>query len=77
VAPAPANQPDKSHPEWFYEPICKGLNLPLENCVTAQTFDGWVYRREFGQHRETGVLLTPLFISGLNTWAIGSINPTL
>jgi hypothetical protein len=22
--------------------------LPFENCVTAQTFDGWVYRREFG-----------------------------
>jgi len=42
------DQPDKSHPERFYEPICQGLNLPLENCVTAQTFDGWVYRREFG-----------------------------
>ncbi|HEY9613858.1 DUF3854 domain-containing protein [Allocoleopsis sp.] len=40
--------PDKSNPEWFYERISKQLNLPFENCVTAQTFDGWVYRREFG-----------------------------
>jgi uncharacterized Zn finger protein (UPF0148 family) len=40
--------PDKSNPEWFYERISKQLDLPFENCVTAQTFDGWVYRREFG-----------------------------
>jgi phage/plasmid-associated DNA primase len=41
-------QPDKSNPEWFYERICKELNLLFENCVTATSFDGWVYRREFG-----------------------------
>lgn len=40
--------PDKTNPEWFYERISKQLGLPFENCVTAQTFDGWVYRREFG-----------------------------
>jgi len=40
--------PDKTNPEWFYERICKQLGLPFENCVTATTFDGWVYRREFG-----------------------------
>ena len=40
--------PDKTNPEWFYEHISKQLGLPFENCVTAQTFDGWVYRREFG-----------------------------
>ena len=40
--------PDKSNPEWLYERICKQLGLPFENCVTVTTFDGWVYRREFG-----------------------------
>ena len=42
-------EPEKdSHPEAFYRGICKGLKLEFENCVTAQTFDGWAYRREFG-----------------------------
>jgi hypothetical protein len=37
-----------SHPEAFYRGICKGQKLDFDNCVTAQTFDGWVYRNEFG-----------------------------
>ncbi len=42
-------EPEKdSHPEAFYRGICQGLKLDFENCVTAQTFDGWAYRREFG-----------------------------
>ncbi|HEY9903195.1 MAG TPA: primase-like DNA-binding domain-containing protein, partial [Candidatus Sericytochromatia bacterium] len=36
------------HPEAFYRGICKGMKLDFENCVTAQTFDGWAYRHEFG-----------------------------
>ncbi len=36
------------HPEAIYKPVCKSLNLPFNNCVTAQTFDGWVYREKFG-----------------------------
>ncbi len=36
------------HPEAFYKPVCQALKLPLENCVTSQTFDGWVYRQKFG-----------------------------
>jgi len=46
------NQQEKpeidSHPEADYRGICKRKELDFENCVTAQTFDGWVYRREFG-----------------------------
>jgi hypothetical protein len=42
------DEPDKSNPEWLYERLCRERNLPIENCVTATTFDGWVYRREFG-----------------------------
>jgi hypothetical protein len=42
------SKPDKSNPEWRYQPICQAQGLAFENCVTAQTFDGWVYRREFG-----------------------------
>jgi len=42
------DEPDKSNPEWLYERICRERNLLLENCVTVTTFDGWVYRREFG-----------------------------
>jgi len=42
------NLPPENHPEAFYWGACKGLELDFENCVTAQTFDGWVYRREFG-----------------------------
>jgi phage/plasmid-associated DNA primase len=42
-------EPEKdSHPEAFYRGICKGQGLEFENCVTAQTFDGWAYRHEFG-----------------------------
>jgi len=47
-----SNQQDKpkkdNHPEADYRGVCKGKELDFENCVTAQTFDGWVYRREFG-----------------------------
>lgn len=39
---------EDSHPEAFYRPICRAKDLEFENCVTAQTFDGWVYRQEFG-----------------------------
>jgi len=42
-------EPEKDdHPEAFYRGVCQGQKLEFENCVTAQTFDGWVYRREFG-----------------------------
>jgi phage/plasmid-associated DNA primase len=36
------------HPEALYRSISKQLKVPFENCVTAQSFDGWVYRKEFG-----------------------------
>jgi hypothetical protein len=36
------------HPEAFYRGICQTEGLNFDNCVTAQTFDGWVYRNEFG-----------------------------
>jgi hypothetical protein len=39
--------PSDKHPEAFYKYVCKAKGLVFENCVTAQTFDGWVYRREF------------------------------
>ena len=39
--------PSDKHPEAFYKNVCKAKGLVFENCVTAQTFDGWVYRREF------------------------------
>jgi len=42
------SKPDSSNPEWRYQLICQAQGLAFENCVTAQTFDGWVYRREFG-----------------------------
>jgi hypothetical protein len=42
-------EPEKDdHPEAFYRGICRTEGLNFENCVTAQTFDGWVYRNEFG-----------------------------
>lgn len=40
--------PEDKHPEAFYRGACEYLKLDFNNCVTAQTFDGWVYRREFG-----------------------------
>jgi len=40
--------PSDKHPEAFYKYVCKAEGLVFENCVTAQTFDGWAYRREFG-----------------------------
>ena len=40
--------PEDLHPESFYRPICLSKNLEFEDCVTAQAFDGWVYRRQFG-----------------------------
>jgi len=36
------------HPEAFYRGVCQAEGLDFDNCVTAQTFDGWVYRNEFG-----------------------------
>jgi hypothetical protein len=42
-------EPQKDdHPEAFYRRICQTEGLNFDNCVTAQTFDGWVYRNEFG-----------------------------
>ncbi len=42
-------EPQKDeHPEAFYRGICQTEGLNFDNCVTAQTFDGWVYRNEFG-----------------------------
>jgi len=42
-------EPQKDdHPEAFYRGICQAEGLNFDNCVTAQTFDGWVYRNEFG-----------------------------
>lgn len=42
-------EPDKdNHPEAFYREVCHEQGLDFNNCVTAQTFDGWVYRNEFG-----------------------------
>ena len=42
-------EPEKDdHPEALYRGICKTEGLNFDNCVTAQTFDGWVYRNEFG-----------------------------
>jgi hypothetical protein len=42
-------EPEKDdHPEAFYRGICQTEGLNFDNCVTAQTFDGWVYRNEFG-----------------------------
>lgn len=35
------------HREWRYEAVAKALQLELDNCVTSQTFDGWIYRRLF------------------------------
>jgi ribosomal protein L37AE/L43A len=40
--------PNDKHPEAFYRGACEYLKLNFDDCVTAQTFDGWVYRREFG-----------------------------
>jgi phage/plasmid-associated DNA primase len=40
--------PDDKHPEAFYRDACEYLSLDFENCVTAQTFDNWTYRSEFG-----------------------------
>ncbi len=42
-------EPQKDdHPEAFYRGVCQAEGLNFDNCVTAQTFDGWVYRNEFG-----------------------------
>jgi hypothetical protein len=42
-------EPEKDdHPEAFYRNVCQTEGLNFDNCVTAQTFDGWVYRNEFG-----------------------------
>jgi len=42
-------EPEKDdHPEAFYRNVCQAEGLDFDNCVTAQTFDGWVYRNEFG-----------------------------
>ncbi|HEY9905331.1 MAG TPA: primase-like DNA-binding domain-containing protein, partial [Candidatus Sericytochromatia bacterium] len=42
-------EPEKdNHPEAFYREVCHAQGLDFNNCVTAQTFDGWVYRTEFG-----------------------------
>ena len=38
---------DLTDTEAFYKSVCQGLSLPYENCVTAGTFDGWVYRKVF------------------------------
>lgn len=40
--------PNDKHPEALYRGACEYLKLEFDNCVTAQTFDGWVYRQEFG-----------------------------
>jgi len=37
-----------SHPEADYRGVCQAKGLDFNNCVTAQTFDGWAYRNEFG-----------------------------
>ncbi len=39
-----------THPEALYRGICEEKGLDIENCVTAQAFDGWAYRRKFGAH---------------------------
>ena len=47
--PDQQQKPEKDdHPEAFYRGICQAEGLDFDNCVTAQTFDGWVYRNEFG-----------------------------
>src|SRR5579883_484324 len=38
---------DTLHPEAFYKSICKSLGLDFNNCVSAQSFDLWVYHRIF------------------------------
>ena len=40
--------PEDKHPEAFYRGVCEYLKLDFNNCVTLQTFDGWVYRSQFG-----------------------------
>lgn len=46
--PLALDEDNDAHPEKFYKPVCFQRKLDIDNCVTAQTFDGWVYRREFG-----------------------------
>ena len=53
--------PEDKHPEAFYRSVCTYLKLPFENCVTAGTFDGWVYRREFGASEGDWLVLDSAF----------------
>jgi phage/plasmid-associated DNA primase len=53
--------PNDKHPEAFYRSVCTYLKLPFENCVTAGTFDGWVYRREFGASEGDWLVLDSAF----------------
>jgi hypothetical protein len=54
-------EPEDLHPESFYRPVCRAKNLPFDNCVTNQTFDGWVYRREFGASEGDWIVLDSAF----------------
>jgi putative DNA primase/helicase len=48
AASGSGSNPIRAIPSGFTSAFAKRLGLPFENCVTATTFDGWVYRREFG-----------------------------
>jgi hypothetical protein len=41
-----------------------GEKIEFENCVTAQTFDGWTYRRQFGANDGDWLVKESAFIIG-------------
>lgn len=46
------SQPIDDNPDRPFQQICENLNLPFENCVTRQQFDGSAYRVLFGGKKE-------------------------
>jgi hypothetical protein len=64
-------QEEDPHPEAFYRPICESKGLKFSDCVTAQSFDGWVFREEFGANEGDWRVIDSAFyrwVEGLGYW---------
>ncbi|MGB3206719.1 MAG: DUF3854 domain-containing protein [Crinalium sp.] len=64
------NNQKPNHHERRYERICKSLGLPFEHCVTAGTFDGYVYRTCFEAGEKDWKTIDTAFYryTGLGYW---------
>ncbi|MGK7873207.1 MAG: DUF3854 domain-containing protein [Xenococcaceae cyanobacterium] len=52
---------EKKNPEWRYKNVADALELPFSDCVTAGSFDGYVYREIFGAGTENWAAIDTAF----------------